>query len=160
METRKLNDAERSLLAEESDLAYTIVKKYKQEFDRSVKISPTVLDEVFALWQKDNSTFHEKNYDNNFRASNPNKPTATMIVYALGTEFGFFLCDNYDAGFEHVTDEYGSEIAVNVKQNDGSSNIVFPYSMIKKRIDSSDFGFLSAHIALYDEQLKKYLKKA
>ncbi len=151
---RELTQEELDTIQLDTDLAYSICKKYVLEFEGT--FTSKILSKTFILWLEDKSEIIEKDYDSNFNSSNLKKPTATMIKYALGSAFGEVLNTITGSDWMHVTDQYGKEICIHHKSANYTS---FPYSSVEKRIKSREALFFeSIENLMKEECLRRSLK--
>lgn len=156
-EAKEFNETVRPLTQDELDtiemvdldVAYSICKRYLNEFDGT--FTATILDQVFALWLDDTAAYLEKDYDSGYDPKSGKKPTPTMIVYGLGGAFGDILNKKFKSNWIHLTDNFGEAICIRHAQ---SSYTAFPYSSVQKRIESKENTFFGPIMAMMEMGVK------
>jgi hypothetical protein len=80
-------------------------------------------DEAFRLWQRDHASPF----------------SVDDVVERLGAYLGSRLAKDFDMEWVHVTDEYGTDLAVRARKYEVTS---FPFSSVAKRIQNKQYDFM------------------
>ena len=90
-------------------------------------LDPPLLDEVYAAWRT--------GWD---QAPSAERDDPNPYVNAFGVAFGQTLADGLGFEWAVVTDDYGTEIAV---QRQPGDVLVFPPNLVGKRFETGETGF-------------------
>lgn len=134
-----IKDSRRELNKEEE-------KWVKESLERAAKLSmrygsggtldPAQLDAIFSRWKQE----REK------------KESAQEVVDGLGAAFGQFLVESTGFGWRMITDQYGTEYAV---EHPNWELTTFPRTVVEKRIESGEEDFFRPIHHVITEEMKK-----
>jgi hypothetical protein len=136
---RELNPKDHDWISERATEGQGICEHYG--VTPASQISPKTLDMVFHLWWNDKGS---------------DRVSKETIVNCLGCLFGELLCVKFGSIWKIVTDEFGTDLALQVV-TDGHSWEITPLAFVAKRVESDEdeSGFFAGLESMLLRELEK-----